>query len=57
MAPQGVGTVRISFFTGYSNGKAQFAPVTLTEVLYIPGFPLNVVSGDRLYASGGTLIK
>jgi hypothetical protein len=57
VSPQGVGTVKVNFFTGLSEGKAQFKPITLTETLYIPDFPLNVVSGHRLYASGGTLIK
>ena len=54
---QGVGTVKIEFFTGYKDGTAQYSAISLRETLYIPGFLLNIVSGDRLYALGGTLIK
>ncbi len=55
--PQGRGSIVVRFFTNYKEGIAQYSTITLKEVLYIPSFPLNIVSGDRLYASGGTLIK
>ena len=55
--PEGVGTVKINVLAGFKEGKAFYNTLALTETLYIPGFPLNIVSGHRLYASGGTLIK
>jgi hypothetical protein len=57
VSPQGIGTVKIEFLTGYRENVAQYSSISLTNTLYIPGFPLNIVSGHRLYASGGTLIK
>lgn len=55
--PQGIGTVKIEFLTGYKENTALYSSISLTDTLYIPGFPLNIVSGHRLYTSGGTLIK
>ena len=54
---EGVGTVKVNVLAGFKEGRAFYNTLTLTETLYIPGFPLNIVSGHRLYASGGALIK
>ncbi|KAM7182544.1 hypothetical protein V8F33_014230, partial [Rhypophila sp. PSN 637] len=43
---------------GYTEKKAPiFKAITLLNYLYIPTFPLNIVSGHRLYTSSGTFIK
>jgi hypothetical protein len=55
--PEGMGTVKIEVLAGFKEDKPYFSTITLTETLYIPGFPLNIISGHRLYASGGTLIR
>ncbi|KAK4158592.1 hypothetical protein QBC43DRAFT_188930, partial [Cladorrhinum sp. PSN259] len=55
--PKGVGTVKVEFLTGFKDNTAVYSSVFLKETLYIPSFPLNIVSGHRLYLSGGTLIK
>ena len=47
----------MEFLSGYNEGKAVYTPITLKQTLYIPGFPLNIVSGHRLYLSGGSLVK
>ena len=57
VTPQGIGTVRVEFLSGYDEGKPVYTTITLKQTLYIPGFPLNIVSGHRLYAAGGTLMK
>ncbi|KAM7182561.1 hypothetical protein V8F33_014218, partial [Rhypophila sp. PSN 637] len=55
--PLGIGTARLSFFTGNKDNKPTYNEIDLLNTLYIPQFPLNIVSGTRLYKSGGTLIK
>ena len=57
VTPQGIGTVRVEFLSGYNEGKPVYTTITLKQTLYIPGFPLNIVSGHRLYLSGGSLVK
>ena len=57
MKLEGVGTVKLEVLAGFKEGKAFYNTLTLTKTLYILGFPLNIISGHRLYASGGTLIK
>ena len=49
--------MKIEFFASEKNSIAQYSSITLTNTLYILGFPLNIVNGYRLYASRGTLIK
>jgi hypothetical protein len=48
---QGIGTVKIEFLIGYRENVAQYSSISLTNTLYILGFPLNIVSGRS------TLIK
>lgn len=57
ITPQGIGTVRVEFLSSYNEGKPVYSTITLKQTLYIPGFPLNIVSGYRLYLSSGSLIK
>jgi hypothetical protein len=33
-----------------------YSTITLENVLYIPRFPLNIVSGQRHYANGGAIV-
>ena len=49
--------MKIDVLASFKEGTAFYNTLTLTKTLYIPGFPLNIVSGHRLYASGGALIK
>ena len=55
--PTGIGTIAVEFLTGHHNDKPVFTPLNLVKTLYIPDFPLNIISSYRLYASGGTLIR
>ncbi|KAM7182530.1 hypothetical protein V8F33_014242, partial [Rhypophila sp. PSN 637] len=57
ITPQGKGTVEITALVGYEKEAPVYSTMALSNCLYIPTFPLNIVSGHRLYASGGTLIK
>ena len=52
-----IGFIKVEFLIGYKKGIAQYNTINLKEVLYIPGFLLNIVSSYRLYALGNTLIK
>ncbi|KAK4158635.1 hypothetical protein QBC43DRAFT_192620, partial [Cladorrhinum sp. PSN259] len=52
---KGIGTVRLELFTGMKNDQATYSVIDLTKCLYVPTFPLNIVSGERLYKSGGAL--
>ena len=49
--------MKIDVLAGFKEGIAFYNMLTLNKTLYIPGFLLNIVSGHRLYALGGTLIK
>ena len=52
---KGIGTVQLQLFTGMKNDQATYSTINLTKVLYVPTFPLNIISGERLYKSGGAL--
>ncbi|KAF6821740.1 hypothetical protein CPLU01_12452 [Colletotrichum plurivorum] len=47
--PTDVGAVTLRFETGVK--------MTLREVLYVQEFPMNVFSGERLYLSGGYVLR
>ena len=57
ITPQGIGTVRVKFLSGYNEGKPVYTTITLKQTLYILGFLLNIVSGYKLYLSGRSLVK
>src|SRR5690606_27760644 len=57
MKPQGIGTVKIMVLSGYKENKPVYTDMILLKTLYIPDFPLNIVSGHKLYKSGGILSK
>ncbi|KAK4158600.1 hypothetical protein QBC43DRAFT_190636, partial [Cladorrhinum sp. PSN259] len=48
-------TVRLELFIRIKNDQATYNIIDLTKCLYVPTFPLNIVSGKRLYKSGGAL--
>jgi hypothetical protein len=53
--PIGKGTVVLQVLQ--SQHQKVYSNITLRDVLYIPAFPLNIISGQRHYASGGFLAK
>ena len=52
-----MGTVKVEVLSGYRDGLALYTTISLTDTLYISGFPLNIISSYKFYTSGGTLIK
>ena len=53
--PQGSGTAE--FFVKAESNKGYFIKLTLNNALYLPQCDINIVSGERHYRAGGTLIK
>jgi len=49
--------VKLEPYTGIVRGRPQYSTVVLKECLYVPTFPVNIVSSHRLYNLGGVLIK
>jgi len=49
--------VKLKPYTGIIGGRPQYSTIVLKECLYIPTFPVNIVSSYRFYNSGGMLIK
>ncbi|KAF6515608.1 hypothetical protein HZS61_004349 [Fusarium oxysporum f. sp. conglutinans] len=47
--PSGRGTVKMTFF----NKRQEEVIINLKDALYIPEFPVNIMSGLKLYTSGG----
>jgi len=55
--PQGIRIVKFKPYINTIKGRPQYNTIVLKEYLYIPTFPINIVSSYHLYNSGGILIK